>query len=168
MVRAEAECDDLVGCAGEVFPRERRAVAAKAHAGGGGGEIEPTAIIGHRTVAGEIEPEIAERLVALLVTTEPVFGDVGIGFGIFAGFDEGGDVIEILGEIERAKIGGWLAGGERVFVELEVFAEWTAVNHGGEAAVAERERIGPFLGRLIVPQRKRVAGRGGGDRTYSG
>ena len=101
----------MVGGAGEVFTRKGRAVAAKAHAGSCGGEIEPAAVIGHSAVAGEIKPEIAERLVALLISAEPVFRDVGIGFGIFTGFDEGGDVIEIFGEIERAKIGGWFARG---------------------------------------------------------
>jgi len=46
-------------------------------------------------------------------------------------------VIEIFGEIERAEIGGRLAGGEGVFVESEMLAGDAAEDQGGEAAVAD-------------------------------
>ena len=137
------------------------------HAGGGGGEIEPAAVGGDGAGAGEVEPEIAERLVALLVTAEPVLGDVGVGLGIFAGLDESGDVVEIFGEIEGAEIGGRFAGGEGVFVELEVLAAGAAENHGGEAAVADGEGVGPALGGLVIPEGERVAG-GGESRRGRG
>ena len=56
-----------------------------------------------------------------------------------------------------------------VFVELELLAEWAAVNHGGETAVADRQGVGPALGGLVIPKRERVAGSGeGGGRERGG
>ncbi len=167
-VGAQAEGDDLIGGAGDDLTGEGGAVALEAHAGGGGGEIEPAAVVGDGTGAGEVEPEIAERLVALLVAAEPVLGDVGVGFGIFAGFDEAGDVVEVFGEIERAEIGGRFAGGEGVFVELKVLARGVAENHGGEAAVADGKCVGPTRGRMVIPKGERVAGGGGGGGCERG
>ena len=45
-VGAQANHDDLVGRADENFAGEGRAVALKAHAGGGGGEIKPAFVAG--------------------------------------------------------------------------------------------------------------------------
>ena len=168
-VGAQAEGDHLVGGAGDDLAGEGGAVALEAHAGGGGGEVEPTAVSRDGPGAGEIEPEIAERLVTRLVAAKPVFGDVGIGLGVFAGLDERGDVAEVLRDVHGAEIGGRLAGGEGVFVELELLAEWAAVNHGGETAVADRQGVGPALGGLVIPKRERVAGSGeGGGRERGG
>ena len=161
--------DDLIRVADKCLAGEGDTVALKAHSGCGGGEIEPAAIAGDGAAGREVEPEIAERLVALLVAAEPVLGDVGVGLGIFAGLDEAGDVVEVFGDIEGAEIGGRFAGSEGVFVELELLTDGAAVNHGGEAAVADGEGVGPALGGLIIPECERVAGGGeGGGRERGG
>jgi hypothetical protein len=141
----------------------------EAHAGRGGGEVEPTAVSRDGPGAGEIEPKIAERLVTGLVAAKPVFGDVRIGLGILAGLDERGDAAEVLRDVDGAEIGRRLAGGEGVLVELELLAEGAAVNHGREAAVADGQGVGPALRGLVIPKRERVA-RGGesGGRERGG
>jgi hypothetical protein len=65
---------------------------------------------------------------------------------------QGCNVAEIFPDIERPQIGRRFAGVERVFVELKPFAVRSTEHHRANSTVAERKRIGPFLGRLVVPE----------------
>jgi len=48
------------------------------------------------------------------------------------------------------------AGPERVFVKLEMFASDAAKNHRTQTAIANGQRLGPFLGGPAIPQRQRT------------
>ena len=83
----------------------------------------------------------------------------------FAGLDEPGHGGEVRGDVDRAEVGGRFAGGEGVLVEREMFAPDAAEHHRGETAVAERQRIGPFLGGPVIPGGERAGSFGRRDRT---
>jgi hypothetical protein len=75
----KADYDHVIHVAREVFTRERHVATLVADAGGAGGEVEPaTKVLTSPDAAAEIEQQIAERLVARLVSSQPVFRNIGI------------------------------------------------------------------------------------------
>ncbi len=161
----DAQDDHLIGSGDKGFAFEADAVDFVGGAGAGGVEIELAAIVGGRAGMGEIDPQVAERLIgfgeeALHFFTELV-GEV-IVLMFEHGAAQGGEMVLRVGVVAVAG----LAGPEGVLVELEdFFAEGAvfaaSVDHGAETAVADGQRIDPLSGRFFVPEGQ-VAGRGGG------
>src|SRR5262245_39130533 len=97
LVDVQSDYNDFVDVTRENFARERDVSTPEADARRGVREIEPATItLQFSACAGEIQEEIAERLIALLVSAQPVFRNVGVGLGISAAAQEIRDVIEIL------------------------------------------------------------------------
>src|ERR1700712_978856 len=108
----EGQSDHLVWSAREIFPRIYNTVPLVTHSGGGLAQIQPTAEITGRAFSAHVQIEIAEGLIALLIPSEPMLGDVGIGLGIFPGSDQLRDMGEVFGYIKRAQISGRFAGSQ--------------------------------------------------------
>jgi hypothetical protein len=46
----------------------------------------------------------------------------------------------------------WSTGPQTFFVKLNPLRLYTPENHGPQAAVSHRESLGPFFGRLLIPE----------------
>src|SRR4051812_44517136 len=89
----------LIRVADEIFARVGDAAPLEADTGSRRAQIEPSTIVNWRIAlwrTHKSEIEIAERLIGLLVATEPVFRDVRVSLGIAPGAQQFGHLRKVL------------------------------------------------------------------------
>ena len=115
--------------------------------------------------AGEVQQHVAEGLVRLLRQrlAHEFFACERFGLFAFALEQQRADFGE-MGSSSRMRVIVRLACPDGGFVELNAFRGGVAEDHGAEPAIADRQRIGPKDGRLLVPEGKRLRGSGGWEQ----
>ena len=153
VVGLQADDDDIVGMRSEDFALHRRAARGIDGAVHGLREVQLTGV--GRSLAATIvrDVEVAEGLVVLVQTSQPVLADEVRSLAVFASFHQGHDAFlhgrRHLYVLEHRR---GFAAVECVFVELQVFLGRSAEDHRSQPAVADGQSLVPVGRRLVVPQ----------------
>ena len=126
-------------------------------------EVEFAAVVpGVSDVRGELQAQVAERLIAAVVGTrrggQVLFGE-SFGLGVFPGeeqFAQPGKILQHLGFLD---VGG-ATRPYAAFVEVKQLAVRAAVHERADATIAHGQRFVPGAGGLAIPEPGRNRRRG--------
>ena len=153
--------------ADEHFARVPHVVDAVAQTGHRRVDVELETVVGRRAFVLERHPEIAQRLIGLEPERLPhrVFLGNRVGLHGHAGEQQAANFREVLQRVGVVRVAR-SAHPQRVLVQLNPLGGDVAEHHRTEAAVAERQRLVPFAGRMRIEEDagRCVLGRGVGRR----
>jgi len=160
LIAGQPHDEHLVGGTGEHLAGERGVAAAEGRARDGRIEIEVAPVVAHLGDLAEVEPQVAEGLVApgCDAGAHDLALHEGLALGVLAVEDELAGLLDrVPGALAIALDG--MASPQGVLVELDVLAADAAEHHGAQPPVADGQGLGPLACRLAIPQRQLALGR---------
>ena len=150
-VGAQVDSQHLVGLADEHLATVQHTALSIADAMQGTGQIQLASIARDVALTLEIQPQVAQRLVAGLRSPDPMPLDKLCGPAVVALPQPGFHLRQIGGDVERQVALPRLARIERVLVQLQALRGHPAEHHRAQPPVPQRERRVPRRSWLVVP-----------------